>query len=101
MREVQPAQVEEAQDVLDARGTGRHGIRFNEHSDPIHDARPSSTVPLFVPDGASSLKVAKLEWGFPLNGKPNAVFNTRIEFALEQLWRGRRGMWAKAIAEGR
>ena len=32
---------------------------------------------------------------------PNAVFNTRIESALEQLRLGRRGMWAKAIAEGR
>lgn len=45
--------------------------------------------------------VARLTWGFPLDGKPNAVFNTRIESALEQLRLGRRGMWAKAIAEGR
>lgn len=96
-----PLTAEEAQAVLDARGTGRHGIRFIEHPDPIHDARPGSTVPLFVPDGADGLKVARLEWGFPLDGKPHAVFNTRIESALEQLRRGRRGMWAKAIAEGR
>ncbi|WP_329739888.1 SOS response-associated peptidase family protein [Enorma massiliensis] len=96
-----PLTAEEAQAVLDARGTGRHGIRFIERPDPIHDARPGSTVPLFVPDSAGSLKVAKLEWGFPLDGRPNAVFNTRIESALEQRRRGRRGMWAKAIAEGR
>lgn len=62
---------------------------------------PGSQVPLFVPDGAGGLRVATLEWGFPLDGKPHAVFNTRIESALDQLRRGRRGMWAKAIAEGR
>lgn len=96
-----PLTAEEAQSVLDMRGTGRHAIRYIESPDPRHDARPGSTVPLFVPDGAGGLKVAKLEWGFQLDGKPHAVFNTRIESALEQLRRGRRGMWAKAIAEGR
>lgn len=96
-----PLTAEEAQSVLDMRGTGRHAIRYIERPDPRHDAHPGSTVPLFVPDGAGNLKVARLEWGFPLDGKPHAVFNTRIESALEQLRRGRRGMWAKAIAEGR
>lgn len=95
-----PLMAEEAQAVLDARGTGRHGIRFIEHPDPIHDAHPGSAVPLFVLDGEGGLKVARLEWGFPLDGRPHAVFNTRIESALEQLRRGCRGMWAKAIAEG-
>lgn len=47
-----PLTVEEAQAVLDARGTGRHGIRFIEHPDPIRDARPGATIPLFVSDGA-------------------------------------------------
>lgn len=57
-------------------------------------------MPVYVPkDGG--LAVARLAWGFPLDGKPNAVFNTRIESALEQLRLGRRSMWAKAIAEGR
>ena len=97
-----PLTAEEAQAVLDARSIpGEHAIRYIERPDPLYDARPGSTVPLFVPDGAGGLKVAKLEWGFPLDGKPHAVFNTRIESALEQLCRGRRGMWAKAIAEGR
>lgn len=96
-----PLTAEEAQAVLDARGTGRHGIRYIEAPDPLRDARPGSTAPLFVPDGVGGLRVANLEWGFPLDGKPHAVFNTRIESALEQLRRGRRGMWAKAIAEGR
>lgn len=96
-----PLTAEEAQSVLDARGTGLHAIRYIERPDPLYDAHPGSTVPLFVPDGAGNLKVARLEWGFPLDGKPHAVFNTRIESALEQLRRGRRGMWAKAIAEGR
>lgn len=96
-----PLTAEEAQAVLDARGTGRHGIAPVEVPDPTRDARPGSQVPLYVPDGAGDLRVATLSWGFPLDGKPHAVFNTRIESALEQLRRGRRGMWAKAIAEGR
>lgn len=96
-----PLTAEETQAVLDARGTGRHAICYIENPDPLHDARPGSTVPLFVPDGTGNLRVAKLEWGFPLDGKPHAVFNTRIESALDQLRRGRRGMWARAIAEGR
>lgn len=96
-----PLTVEEAHAVLGARGTGRHTIRYIEAPDPLRDARPGSQVPLFVPDGAGGFRVATLEWGFPLDGRPHAVFNTRIESALEQLRRGRRGMWAKAIAEGR
>lgn len=96
-----PLTAEEAQAVLDARGTGRHAIRYIEKPDPLYDAHPGSTVPLFVPDDAGGLRVAGLEWGFPLDGKAHAVFNTRIESALEQLRRGRRGMWTKAIAHGR
>lgn len=96
-----PLTAEEAQAVLDVRGTGRHAIRYIEKPDPLYDARPGSTVPLFVPDVTGELRVVKLEWGFPLDGKPHAVFNTRIESALEQLRRGRRGMWVEAIAEGR
>lgn len=38
--------------------------------------------------------------GFQIDGKPNAVFNTRIESALEQLRLGRRSV-AKALAESR
>ena len=96
-----PLTAEEAQAVLDARGTGRHGIAPVEEPDPTRDARPGSQVPLYVPDGAGDHWVATLGWGFPLDATPHAVFNTRIESALEQLRRGRRGMWAKAIAEGR
>lgn len=96
-----PLTVEEAQAVLDARATpGAHAIRYVERPDHLHDARPGSLVPVYVPEGGG-LAVARLTWGFPLDGKPNAVFNTRIESALEQLRLGRRGMWAKAIAEGR
>ena len=97
-----PLTADEAQAVLDARGRrGAHAIAYIEHPDPTRDARPGSRVPLFVPDGAGGLGVATLEWGFPLEDKPHAVFNTRIETALEQLRHGRRGMWARAIAEGR
>lgn len=87
--------------MLDARATpGAHAIRYIERPDPLRDARPGSLVPVYVPEG-DDLAVARLAWGFPLDGKPNAVFNTRIESALEQLRLGRRGMWAKAIAQGR
>lgn len=96
-----PLTAEEAQAVLDARGTGRHAIRHTEAPNPAHDAHPGSQVPPFVPNGTGALRVAQLEWGFPLDGKPHAVFNTRIESTLEQLRRGRRGMWAKAIVRGR
>ena len=96
-----PLTMEEAQAVLDARATpGAHAIRYTERPDPLRDARPGSIVPVYVPEG-DGLAVARLTWGFPLDGKPSAVFNTRIESALEQLRLGRRGMWAKAIAEGR
>lgn len=96
-----PLTMEEAQAVLDARATpGAHAIRYIERPDPLRDARPGSIVPVYVPEGGG-LAVARLTWGFPLDGKPNAVFNTRIESALEQLRLGRRGMWAKAITEGR
>lgn len=47
------------------------------------------------------LAAIQLNWGFPLDGKPNAVLNARIESALELLRRGRRGMWTKAIEYGR
>lgn len=96
-----PLTFEEAQAVLDVRATpGAHAIRYIERPDPLRDARPGSLVPVYVPKGGD-LAVARLTWGFPLDGKPNAVFNTRIESALEQLRLGRRGMWSKAIAEGR
>ncbi len=96
-----PLTVEEAQAVLDARATpGAHAIRYIERPDPLRDARPGSIVPVYVPEG-DGLAVARLTWGFPLDGKSSTVFNTRIESALEQLRLGGRGMWAKAIAEGR
>lgn len=44
--------------MLDTRGTGRHAIRYIERRDPLHDNRPGSIVPLFVPGGAGGLKVA-------------------------------------------
>lgn len=96
-----PLTAEEAQAVLDARATpGAHAIRYVERPDPAHDARPGSLVPVYIPkDGG--LAVARLTWGFELDGKPSAVFNTRIESALEQLRPGGRGMWVKAIAQGR
>lgn len=97
-----PLTVEEAQAVLDARDSGRgHALDDDWQFDAMHDAHPGSTVAVYVPKEDGALTVAKLEWGFPLDGKPHAVFNTRIESALEQFRRGRRGMWAKAIAHGR
>ena len=96
-----PLTVEEAQAVLDARAApSAHAIHYVDHPDPAHDARPGSLVPVYVPKGGG-LAVAQLTWGFELDGKPNAIFNTRIESALEQLRPDGRGMWAKAIAQGR
>ncbi len=69
--------------------------------DPVHDARPGSLVPTFVPDATGRLSVTDLSWGFPREGRPHAVFNTRIETALAQLDHGYRGLWTKAIADGR
>ena len=96
-----PLTFEEAKAALDARATpGAHDIRYVERPDPARDARPGSVVPVYIPkDGG--LAVTRLTWGFELDGKPNAVFNTRIESALEQLRPGGCGMWTKAITEGR
>ena len=60
MRKVQPAHGGVGRAMLEARGTGRRGIRFVERPEPIRDARPGSTVPLFVPNGTSGLKVVQL-----------------------------------------
>ncbi len=96
-----PLTAEEAQAVLDAHATpGAHAIRYIERADPLHDARPGSLAPVYAPKGGG-LAVTHLTWDFALDGKPNAVFNTHIESALEQLRLGKRGIWAKAIAEGR
>ncbi len=52
-------------------------------------------------DGNGRLVTVKLTWGFMLEGRCAAVFNTRIETALGQLRRGRLGMWLLAIELGR
>ena len=98
-----PLTVEEAQSVLDARAGVRRGHVLSEECefDPVYNAHPGSTNRYTYSRDGGALAVVKLEWGFPLDGKPHAVFNTRIESALEQLRHGRRGMWAKAIAHGR
>ena len=99
---ISPLTEDEAQPVLAARGIGGgHAIRYIEAPDPTRDARPGARVPVYVPSKTGALEVAMLEWGFPLDGRPHAVFNTRIETALDQLRLGRRGMWAKAIRDGR
>ena len=69
--------------------------------DPIHDARPGDYVARLVPDGYGGLTAQNLTWCFDLEGKRRAVFNARIETVLDQLRRGRRGLWTKAIAHGR
>ena len=85
-----PLTAEEAQTVLDARATpGTQAISYIEHPNPLHDTRTGSIVPVYVPSG--NLAVARLRWGFPFDGRPNAVSNTRIESALEQPCLGRRG----------
>lgn len=100
MREDVPTHGRGGAGRLDTRATpGTHAIRYVKRPDPAHDVRPGSLVPVYIPrDGG--LAVVRLTWGFELDGKPNAVFNTRIESALEQLRPGGRGVWTKAIAEG-
>lgn len=66
---------------------------------PVRDAYPGSAVPLYVPGQDDSLLVATLAWP-PLDGRPRAVFITRIESALEQFRSGYRGMRVRTIAYG-
>ena len=98
-----PLTYDEAQEALEARAATGHArmARRNALCEPIRDAYPGSKVPAYVPDAAGDLATISLNWGFPLEGRKNAVFNTRIESALAQLRQGRRGMWADAIAHGR
>lgn len=58
-------------------------------------------MPVYVPNAAGAPTVVRLTWGFPLDGKPNAVLNACIKSVLNQLRCGCRGMWVKAIALGR
>ena len=97
-----PLTYDEAAAALDAREhRGRAHIARRDEFDPVYDAYPGSEVPAYVMDGAGRLATVKLTWGFALEGRRAAVYNTRIETALDQLRRGRRGMWSQAIAQGR
>lgn len=100
-----PLTYEEARDVLAEReASGRARASASGETaglDPMYDAYPGSVVPAFVPDEAGKLNTVRLTWGFPLEGRRDAVYNTRLETALEQVRRGRRGMWASAILYGR
>ena len=98
-----PLTEEEAQAVLNQRagGTRGHAIADVTRPDPLFDAYPGSQVPVYLPRPDGGLEVARLTWGFPLEGKGKAVFNTRIESALSQLRNGRRGLWYNAIVKGR
>ena len=97
-----PLRYEEAAAALDFHErTGRARITRCDEFDPVYDAYPGSEVLAYVMDGNGRLVTVKLTWGFALEGRRAAVYNTRIETALDQLRRGRRGMWADAIAKGR
>lgn len=92
---------DEAAAVLDARRSGgQPALGEVTEFDPAGDARPGALVAVYVPQQDGSLATVELAWGFPRGGKPHAVFNTRIESAMEQLKRGS-GMWARAIMDGR
>lgn len=105
---MEPITVEEARAVLTARQNAMEGARASGHAINIEgdmgsesDAHPGSSVPVFLPRPEGGLSLALLTWGFPLDGRQNAVFNTRIETALAQLGQDRRGMWSNAIESGR
>lgn len=97
-----PLTYDEATAALDSRErTDRARVARRDEFDPVYDAYPGSDVPAYVMDSTGRLVTVKLAWGFVLEGRRGAVYNTRIETALEQLRLGRRGMWANAIARGR
>lgn len=97
-----PLTYDEAAAALDSREhTGRARIVRRDEFDPVYDACPGSEVPAYVMDDAGRLATVKLTWGFVLEGRRAAVFNTRIETALAQIRQGRRGMWSQAIEHGR
>ena len=59
-----------------------HVLRKRRYNVP-----PASHLPVIDGRGAPQMTVAK--WGFPIPQRPNGVFNTRIETALESpMWRG-------------
>ena len=85
-----PLTYDEAAAALDAREhTGRARVAHRDEFDPVHDAYPGSEVPTYILDSHGPLATVKLTWGFTLEGRPGAVFNTRIETALDQLRRDR------------
>lgn len=87
--------------MLDARADGRgRALEDVEDFAATRDAYPGSQVAAYVLDEDGSLATITLTWGFPLKGKPHAVFNTRLETALSQAREGR-GMWSEAILQGR
>lgn len=93
---------DEAAAALDSRErTGRARIGHRDEFEPVYDAYSGSEVPAYVMDSAGRLATVKLTWGFELEGRRAAVYSTRIDTALDQLRRGRRGMWADAIEQGR
>lgn len=99
---ISPLTLEEAQNVAASYAArGRARVKTGTRAlDPIHDAYPGGYVVCLVPRG-NGLEAVRLTWGFDLEGKKCAVFNTRIETALDQLRRGRRGLWTEAIEHGR
>ena len=97
-----PLKYEEAEAVLSAQRTGGQQVLPLPDFNPMYDAYPGSDVPIYLWDKRlERLVTKKMTWGFDLDGKRSAVFNTRLETALMQLRRGRRGMWYRAITEGR
>ena len=97
-----PLKFDEAEAVLSARRTGGQQVLPLPEFNPMCDAYPGSDVPIYLWDKRLERLVTKeMTWGFDLDGKRGAVFNTRLETALMQLRRGRRGMWHRAITEGR
>ena len=69
-----------------------------DNSAAPREAYPQSVVALIAPTGHSAqLAVADMVWGFEVDWKQGAVFNTRIETALGSSG----GMWADSLARRR
>lgn len=86
-----PLTYDEAAAVLESREhAGRAHVARRDEFDPVYDAYPGSRVPAYVMDSHGRLVTVKLAWGFTFGGQAGAVFNTRIETALDQLRCARR-----------
>ncbi len=96
-----PLNYQEAQAVVDAFNA-KQSIFLQKYEDwnTEADVFPGKSATIFLPDPSGGLTLTTAHWGFKLDSNNKLYFNTRIETAIQQHSSGR-GMWAKAIRQGR